>query len=342
VTDYPLMVSKQEISTQTGIYGILCKQRNKWYIGQAKNLRLRINSHFAELRRNSHRNDHLQRAYDKYGESSFETYILEYCDQTELNTLEKFYIDKYESTQVDKGYNIQYFDDNGKPTYTEYFKIKFAKAINPNHKIKSNDAKVMRELYQLGYRTGFIAEKYKMNITHVCKIISNRKWYDPSYRKPQFKLELTLDEKVILDKYLYSGKSVMTVAEETGIYWDRIRDYFEEKGIKKCGSSKVLILNTETGVYYDNYKDASNSTDHISLGKLRQWLNTHPKRNKSSFILCNTPKKPNRNITILDKSTGVYYTSYREAAKIFNVTSRTMSRWLTDKKEFNQTALELC
>lgn len=54
------------------IYKILCKTTGMYYIGATRQLQKRLNAHEAALRRRKHENIHLQRAWDKYGETSFE------------------------------------------------------------------------------------------------------------------------------------------------------------------------------------------------------------------------------------------------------------------------------
>lgn len=53
------------------IYTITCIPNGKIYVGQAVNVRRRWHSHKWYLRKGDHRNGHLQRAWNKYGESSF-------------------------------------------------------------------------------------------------------------------------------------------------------------------------------------------------------------------------------------------------------------------------------
>ena len=56
------------------------KINHKSYIGSSKNLYQRLLKHFALLRHNKHENVYLQNAWNKYGESSFEWFIIEICD----------------------------------------------------------------------------------------------------------------------------------------------------------------------------------------------------------------------------------------------------------------------
>lgn len=51
------------------------------YIGQAANLRKRRNKHLSELRRGCHKNERLQRAFDKHGEPALQFTALAMCDR---------------------------------------------------------------------------------------------------------------------------------------------------------------------------------------------------------------------------------------------------------------------
>ena len=76
-------------SDKSGIYEILNIVTNDYYIGQAVNLRERKNKHFSLLRKNEHSNSHLQNAFNKYKEESFEFVILLYCESFELTRYEQ-------------------------------------------------------------------------------------------------------------------------------------------------------------------------------------------------------------------------------------------------------------
>lgn len=77
-----------------GIYLIKNNISKKEYIGQSINIEKRWKDHKKDLRNNIHKNQHLQNAYNKYGENNFNFYILEECDKSILNDKEKFYIKK--------------------------------------------------------------------------------------------------------------------------------------------------------------------------------------------------------------------------------------------------------
>lgn len=95
-----------------GIYIIKCNANNKVYIGQSINLRRRLNEHKSNLKRGVHSNNHLQSAFNKYGEKEFTFDTLEVVQEKnynkeKLDLLEIEYISKFESNNRKKGFNIE-------------------------------------------------------------------------------------------------------------------------------------------------------------------------------------------------------------------------------------------
>lgn len=89
----------------SGIYAIVNKVSNKTYIGSSINIEKRWNTHLRNLRKNTHHNKFLQRAFNKYGEINFGfSYIgiLTLPSQEELFELEQNHIDHHDG----KLYNI--------------------------------------------------------------------------------------------------------------------------------------------------------------------------------------------------------------------------------------------
>nr|WP_285845777.1 GIY-YIG nuclease family protein [Metabacillus idriensis] len=81
-------------------------KNNKIYIGQSIDLDRRIKSHIRDLNKGHHRNQYLQRAWNKYGEKNFSFTILDYCEISELDNKEKNYIVKFNSLVDHNGYNL--------------------------------------------------------------------------------------------------------------------------------------------------------------------------------------------------------------------------------------------
>lgn len=91
---------------KSGIYFIKNKVNEKCYVGQAKDVEHRLFSeHLRCLQLGVHRNKHLQKAFNKYGEKSFLFKVLEYCplDKETLRIREQYWIDKLDS--IKNGYN---------------------------------------------------------------------------------------------------------------------------------------------------------------------------------------------------------------------------------------------
>lgn len=90
------------------IYKITCIANNKVYIGQTFNFKQRMCYHKTYLKRNSHTNQYLQRAYNKYGKDSFVFEIVEICQSKEIiNEREIYWINYYQSCEDIFGFNIQ-------------------------------------------------------------------------------------------------------------------------------------------------------------------------------------------------------------------------------------------
>ena len=101
-------MSKEIIS---GVYQIRNKINNKVYVGSSKDISQRWLQHISGLKNNKHRNQHLQYAWNKYGEENFEFSILEIVvNQNNFKDIlierEQFWIDKFHSVNNKFGYNI--------------------------------------------------------------------------------------------------------------------------------------------------------------------------------------------------------------------------------------------
>lgn len=107
-----------------GIYKIANKINGKFYIGSSNDIKDRWREHRNALNQNKHHSNHLQRAWNKYGEENFEFEIIEEFEditETELREREKHYLETLKPYKRTVGYNVSrgtqscilYGEDNG-------------------------------------------------------------------------------------------------------------------------------------------------------------------------------------------------------------------------------------
>lgn len=94
---------------KSGIYKIVNTVNGKIYIGSAKSFIVRFRLHKSDLILNRHRNGHLQNAWNKYGKKNFKFIIIEVIEnptKKKLDSREQYWMNFYDVTNRDKGYNI--------------------------------------------------------------------------------------------------------------------------------------------------------------------------------------------------------------------------------------------
>ena len=107
------------------IYMVKNCVNGKVYIGSTGDVNHRFNKHEYDLNNSIHHNDHLQRAWNKYGSDSFEFKTLMVCPDNERNHCEQMFIDLYDSQNHEFGYNIRDADSH---SIAEETKVKMSKA----------------------------------------------------------------------------------------------------------------------------------------------------------------------------------------------------------------------
>lgn len=103
--------SKNEILNTiivSGIYIILNKINNKWYVGSSRNIiGERWVSHRTQLNCNRHNNKHLSKSWNKYGSENFEFHIVELVDESNLLLVEQKYLD-WAKLHRNQCYNVSF------------------------------------------------------------------------------------------------------------------------------------------------------------------------------------------------------------------------------------------
>ena len=101
------MFLSSDIKNEPGIYEIYNTVNEKRYVGQSVRVRTRLFRHINLLNKNEHLNKHLQSSWNYHGENSFTVRVLEYCDVSNLDQKEDFYIAKYKSNDRLFGFNYR-------------------------------------------------------------------------------------------------------------------------------------------------------------------------------------------------------------------------------------------
>lgn len=88
------------------IYKIENLVNGKVYVGQTRvGFKKRLNEHLYALKKNSHNNDYLQNAWNKYSEENFSFSIIVSCEINELDRLETEWISYYKKNNL--SYNLE-------------------------------------------------------------------------------------------------------------------------------------------------------------------------------------------------------------------------------------------
>ena len=87
-----------------GIYCIENTINGTAYVGQSNDIKKRWCQHRSNLRAGRHENEHLQRAWDKYGEEAFSFSVIEEVEEDELDAAEMMYIELFDTFR--NGYNM--------------------------------------------------------------------------------------------------------------------------------------------------------------------------------------------------------------------------------------------
>ena len=102
-------------SAKHTIYGIMCTETNRIYIGNTTEFEERVRTHFSQLAKGEKRSTRKglygptiwQKDYDKYGKASFKVYkIATGLGYEESLIEEQRLIDMYDAQNPEKGYNM--------------------------------------------------------------------------------------------------------------------------------------------------------------------------------------------------------------------------------------------
>ena len=178
-----------------GIYKITNLESGKVYVGSSINMLNRFTQHKGFLKRNDHKNAHLQKAWNLYGERSFIFQILETVENVDvLLSRESFWINELKCVDRIYGYNKHTIDpDTGRNIFSDETRKKLSisntgKKLTAEARKKIGEANKRRppcseetrkklsissKLWHLG-KTHTEESKHKMSLAKLGRV-SNRK-----------------------------------------------------------------------------------------------------------------------------------------------------------------------
>lgn len=185
-----------------GVYEIRCTATDKVYVGSTRTLRKRLCRHVDDLRHGKHHSPHLQRAWDKHGESAFSIAVLEVFpeDLTDAFQIEReqFWLHERRSYEPEHGYNIlqmafsrsghraseaarQNMSEAGKGRkLTEEWRENIRKSHlgSKSHRAVLNEAQVaaIKQRLASGERAPKLAQEFGVERTTVYMIAQGKTW----------------------------------------------------------------------------------------------------------------------------------------------------------------------
>jgi group I intron endonuclease len=215
----------------TGIYKIMNKINGDCYYGSSINIEKRWDRHIYDLKRGSHHNLILQRAWDKYGKVNFSFELVEECDTNDLLITEQKYLDSRPK------YNIGLKSSGGDNISNNPNRSDIVKNISES--IKLRYSKMTKEEIDLIHsRPGQKNPNWKGGVSK--KYCSCGKEISPSNKTCR------ICYKTEGDKNPFFGKK----------HTQEVLNYLSEinKGICKHNNKHNIIIDN---VEYESYQDAS-------------------------------------------------------------------------------------
>lgn len=218
-----------------GIYGIYNKTTGKRYIGQSINIESRIDKHFRLLHKGEHFNNLLQSSYNKYGKSEFDYEVLCECEKSELDSMEIYYIDYFNSKYDKNGYNLK--DGGSCPPLPEKSKLILSE-LGKNRvgsknsffgKIHTSESKNKMSKSKMGKTRKERTEQHRqsLSVSRQGKLSSGKSKFVGVTQRPNGKWQANI---TILGKKLYLGVYDLE-CDAAKAYDNKVLSVFGDKGI---------------------------------------------------------------------------------------------------------------
>lgn len=229
-----------------GIYLIRCKDTNKNYVGQSINIARRIQAHKCQLRNNTHANEYLQAAWNKYLEESFEFLTLELVEPEFLTAREIFYIKNYQSSLRQHGYNLSFPDATKEHfRHTEEAKRKVSEKKKGTIVSDATKAKLSKAVKVCGYKH---SKETLALISAANRGKRLSEWHINRIKQSKLGIARTEEVKKAIskskDKYKTSGVLISPTGERVEVFG--LRAFCKEKGLDHTHIGRVLSGKAKT------------------------------------------------------------------------------------------------
>jgi len=212
-----------------GIYAIFNKENGKSYVGKSKNIEQRFAQHKYHLNSDDYNkkacNRHLWNSYKKHGSDSFDFVILQkfdYFDDEILSEAELFWMEFYETTIRENGYNLRKDSSSNMTVHEETRKLmseNVSGSKNPNFGNRwSEESKVeMSEKMKLAHLRGSYTEEWKAKIS----VASTNTWKNEEKKKD-------MADKVSIAKTKLKFYQYDKITNELIAVWDSMKKIIDK------------------------------------------------------------------------------------------------------------------
>lgn len=257
----------------SGIYIIKNLINNKIYVGSSFNIEKRFKEHKRQLKKNEHKNSHLQSSYNKYGESSFIFQML-VTEKEDVNLTEEKYLRKMEEYYIIlfRAYNNKYGYNIGVPGKGP--DVSFSKKNFENGDAKITWDTLLEILELLQHSTIPCAEidkKYNLTPGYTALIYSKFKFKKITQnlvfkeRKSLGRLLWEENKDKILEDF-YSGLSIKKISKKYNINESSLLTFFHESNIDcKNNIYKKIYLFDFNGKMVKSFDSVNECGDFLGI-----------------------------------------------------------------------------
>lgn len=242
-----------------GVYMFKNNINNKVYIGSSAELSKRKENHIYSLRKGKHHSVYFQRAWNKYGEESFEYKILELLDDNtstaELLEKEQYWLDKTKCYEKEYGYNILKVAGSNKG-----FKMsKESRAKLSKSRMGIRPSKETRLKLSISKRKENLSKETREKLTkrNLGELSPNSKLKESEVIEIKKLLAKGVSRKEVAEKFNYSLKAMQKIAIGELWGWLEVDGFVIEKQEKTSLTEEDVVCIKKSLMNGTSYKSLS-------------------------------------------------------------------------------------